>query len=152
MQSESKPDKISKPFSVQKLRKNISDAGQAGLLSYGLLNLVYYTSATAFAWKLSNNPPSILSEMSFQKKLYVVFRKLSNVLLIVWTGSQVTKVFRLLGAIALSPFMEKWITVTQKRFAFKSRNELFWFTVAGILLVTTSFYIYLILSAALFHA
>jgi hypothetical protein len=151
IQSESFRSYISnKNVSVQNLRRKISDAGQAGILSYGFLNLIYYTAATAFAWKFSyDSTSSSLISLPFEKKLTIIIGKLSKVLLVVWTGSQVTKVFRLIGAITLSPFMEKWIARTQERFAFKSRNKLFWIIVCGIVLVTIAFYTCLVLSTTL---
>lgn len=98
--------------------------GVAGVLSYGLLNTVYYVTAFLLVWFYVAPAPGRMGYGAAVER----FVKL---MAMVWAGSQVTKIFRAGGALALAPFVErglKWFTV---KFNFKSEGKAF-MTIVGL--------------------
>lgn len=92
--------------------------GAAGVLSYGLLNTVYYVTTFLLVWFIFSPAPGKMGYAAAVER----FLKL---MAMVWAGSQVTKIFRAGGALALAPFVDRglrWFTV---RFNFKSEGKAF---------------------------
>uniref|UniRef100_A0A0E0IKF0 Uncharacterized protein n=1 Tax=Oryza nivara TaxID=4536 RepID=A0A0E0IKF0_ORYNI len=100
------------------LLERLKRYGAAGVLSYGLLNTVYYVTTFLLVWFIFSPAPGKMGYAAAVER----FLKL---MAMVWAGSQVTKIFRAGGALALAPFVDRglrWFTV---RFNFKSEGKAF---------------------------
>lgn len=157
-------------FSMKQLSLKLSQTGQSGLLAYGILNCLYYTSMTAIVWiyqsksiiipsssllshssfsSLFSSSSSILLFTSIIKKTIL---KLSKIILIVWAGSQITKIFRLFLSIALAPFVDKiieYILSKYEIFKITNRNHVIYCIITLLWLFTISFYFILIFSTSI---
>uniref|UniRef100_A0A0E0B3J2 Uncharacterized protein n=1 Tax=Oryza glumipatula TaxID=40148 RepID=A0A0E0B3J2_9ORYZ len=105
-------------FSSKDLLERLKRYGAAGVLSYGLLNTVYYVTTFLLVWFIFSPAPGKMGYAAAVER----FLKL---VAMVWAGSQVTKIFRAGGALALAPFVDRglrWFTV---RFNFKSEGKAF---------------------------
>nr|QGN65422.1 E2F-related protein [Oryza sativa f. spontanea] len=105
-------------FSSKDLLERLKRYGAAGVLSYGLLNTVYYVTTFLLVWFIFSPAPGKMGYAAAVER----FLKL---MAMVWAGSQVTKIFRAGGALALAPFVDRglrWFTV---RFNFKSEGKAF---------------------------
>ena len=80
---------------TQQLTEKLNQAGRAGFLAYGFLNLAVYAGGTLLQWHRISvaGPPTIGSQV----------QKLGKVLGTVYVGSQVTKLPRIALAVALAP-------------------------------------------------
>lgn len=121
---------------INRLSSTLSSLGSSGILSYGLLNFVYYTVVTLIAWILTGKKYS-------NEKILIRLSKVSSS---VWLGSQVTKAFRITGAIVLAPAIDQFMTKMQKYFNI-SRNKCFWILTSGIWISMAAFYLLLISTA-----
>lgn len=128
---------------LQMLKMKLSKAGQAGLLSYGALNFLYYSSATLLTIRFAKFEVSAVSKLILKQKLVSIASQLSKIVVMVWIGSQVTKIGRLVLAILLAPTAEIALNTVQRRLSL-SRNQTFWFLVSGILMGTMVFYVSII--------
>uniref|UniRef100_A0A0D9XE64 Uncharacterized protein n=1 Tax=Leersia perrieri TaxID=77586 RepID=A0A0D9XE64_9ORYZ len=100
------------------LLEKLKRYGAAGVLSYGLLNTVYYVTTFLLVWFYFSPAPGKMGYASAVER----FLKL---MAMVWAGSQVTKILRAGGALALAPFVDRglrWFTV---KFNFKSEGKAF---------------------------
>ncbi|KAG8056899.1 hypothetical protein GUJ93_ZPchr0002g26550 [Zizania palustris] len=105
-------------FSSKELLEKLKRYGAAGVLSYGLLNTVYYVTTFLLVWFYFSPAPVKMGYAAAVER----FLKL---MAMVWAGSQVTKILRAGGALALAPFVDRglrWFTV---RFNFKSEGKAF---------------------------
>lgn len=134
----------------QDLKSQLSSAGKSGLVAYGLLNLLYYTTAAAASWKILVSDVSLKGTISLSKKLQIVTVSLMKLSGIVWAGSQVTKALRLVGAIALAPTADKLLNSFQNKFKLASKDQAFWIVTSLILTSFFLFYGSLIVFTALF--
>uniref|UniRef100_A0A0E0M1S3 Uncharacterized protein n=1 Tax=Oryza punctata TaxID=4537 RepID=A0A0E0M1S3_ORYPU len=101
-----------------RLLERLKRYGAAGVLSYGLLNTVYYVTTFLLVWFYFSPAPGKMGYTAAVER----FLKL---MAMVWAGSQVTKILRAGGALALAPFVDRglrWFTV---RFNFKSEGKAF---------------------------
>lgn len=137
-------------YNVEMLKNKLTSAGKSGLIAYGLLNLLYYTTASAASWKLLASNVPLKETITFSKKIQITAVNIMKLSGIVWAGSQVTKVFRLIGAIALAPTADKLLTSFQQKFRIASQDKAFWIMSSLILLSFFTFYGSLILFTALF--
>ncbi|CAL5081670.1 unnamed protein product [Urochloa decumbens] len=113
-----------KSFSSKELLEKLKRYGTAGVLSYGLLNTVYYVTAFLLVWFYFAPAPGRMGYGAAVER----FVKL---MAMVWAGSQVTKILRAGGALALAPFVDRglrWFTV---KFNFKSEGRAF-ATIVGL--------------------
>ena len=132
-----------------KLKKDLVNAGQAGILSYGFLNFAWYTIATAFVWSITrSSDSSIIRGMNFSYYFRKGFLRLVTLLGTVWAGSQVTKPFRMAGAVFLAPFADMLVDKLQSKFKV-SRDKIFWIMTATLLSSALLFFILLVTSAAI---
>lgn len=134
---------------VDELSKKLTKAGQAGLLAYGGLNFIYYVSVTAFAWyvtagDVAKGLGTLASDVTLKERIAYTTARLGKVSVFVWAGSQVTKVFRLTGAVLLSPLADKILNSFQNKFSIKNKSTAFWILTGGIVTTTFSFYLSLI--------
>ena len=134
----SDPSQPIKGSRIKELQAQLAKAGQAGLLSYGILNCAYYISLTSFVWYWTGAGISTaeVGRSSLQRTL----TRLGKVSLTVWLGSQATKLFRLVGAVAMAPITDRLIDSIQKRFQLKDRNQSFLYLVYGLWILAGSFY------------
>jgi len=115
------------------LKDKLASTGRAGLLAYGILNFVYYSTVTFFAWRLLLlRSPVVAPGLAFGQRVQATAAKLGSVAGIVWAGSQVTKVFRLSGAIVMAPVVDKLMSWTQTKFNLTSRNAAFWAIIGAL--------------------
>jgi hypothetical protein len=146
-------------FSLKQLSLKLSQTGQSGLLAYGILNCLYYTSMTAIVWIYQSKSVIIPSASSSSSSSILLFTsiikktilKLSKIILIVWAGSQITKVFRLFLSIALAPFIDNVIEYVLSKyeiFKITNRNHVIYFIITLLWLFTLSFYFILIFSSS----
>lgn len=113
-------------LSTTKILEQLKRYGVAGILSYGLLNTIYYLTAFLVVWFYFAPVPGKMGYLAAATRFL-------KVMAMVWAGSQVTKLIRAAGALALAPFVDRglaWFTV---RFNFESRGKAF-FTIVGFCL------------------
>ncbi|XP_051187583.1 uncharacterized protein [Lolium perenne] len=111
-------------FQPKELLEKLKRYGAAGVLAYGLLNTVYYVTTFLLVWFRFSPAPGRMGYAAAVER----FLKL---MAMVWAGSQVTKVLRAGGALAMAPFVDrglKWFTV---KFHFKSEGKAF-ATIVGL--------------------
>uniref|UniRef100_A0ACD5XLT4 Uncharacterized protein n=1 Tax=Avena sativa TaxID=4498 RepID=A0ACD5XLT4_AVESA len=111
-------------FSPKELLEKLKRYGAAGVLAYGLLNTVYYVTTFLLVWFHFSPAPGRMGYAAAVER----FLKL---MAMVWAGSQVTKVLRAGGALAMAPFVDKglrWFTV---KFNFQSEGKAF-ATIVGL--------------------
>lgn len=126
---------------MMKLKDQLGGAGQAGLISYGVLNLCYYSVVTLIFWSLTAG--NLANEP--------LLRRLSKVSAMVWLGSQATKPTRMAGAIVMAPVADKYMTSFQERFKIQSRTKTFWLLFTLILSTMFAFYGALLATTLLFQ-
>ena len=94
----------------------LKSAGRAGLISYGFLNLAWYTFALIFSWKrvagTSYVPIGVSRSFLMQNSL----RKFMKVLAVVYVGSQITKLPRLCLAVISAPVGDLALKWLEKKF------------------------------------
>ena len=137
-------------YNVETLKNKLSSAGKSGLIAYGLLNFLYYTTASCASWKLLATDIPLKETITLSKKIQITTVNIMKLSGIVWAGSQITKAFRLIGAIALAPTADKLLNSFQKKFRIVSKDKAFWIMSSLILLTFFTFYGSLILFTALF--
>lgn len=108
----------------EEIIQNLKRYGVAGMLSYGLLNTVYYLASFLFVWLYVAPSPGGLGFGAAAQRFVKVFAT-------VWAGSQVTKILRAAGALSLAPFVDRGLNWYTQRFNFKSRATAFSFLVGA---------------------
>ncbi|KAL7592422.1 hypothetical protein Lser_V15G32598 [Lactuca serriola] len=116
--SEESNETQGKSSSSSEILKKLRRYGISGILSYGLLNTAYYLSAFLVAWFYIAPAPGKMGYWSAVKR----FVKL---MAMVWAGSQVTKLVRAAGALALAPVVDKGLSWFMAKFKFKSQAKAF---------------------------
>ncbi|XP_065865261.1 uncharacterized protein [Euphorbia lathyris] len=103
--------------------KKLKRYGISGILSYGLLNTVYYITAFLLAWFYIAPAPG---KMGY----FAAVERFLKLMAMVWAGSQVTKLFRAGGALALAPFVDRGLSWFTIKFKFESQGKAF-MTIVG---------------------
>ncbi|KAI8469887.1 MAG: hypothetical protein J3K34DRAFT_459147 [Monoraphidium minutum] len=106
------------------LRERLRRYGLAGLLAYGLLNTAYYSCMFLFVWVYVAKVPPGLGLKGAAAKFLEVFA-------LTWGGSQVTKVARAAGALALAPLVDRLLDATQRALRLGSKRRAFGAVVGG---------------------
>ncbi|KAF9611625.1 hypothetical protein IFM89_034083 [Coptis chinensis] len=88
----------------------------SGILSYGLLNTVYYLATFFFVWFYVAPAPGGMGYAAAVERFL-------KVMAMVWVGSQVTKLVRAAGALALAPLVSRGLAWFTKKFNFKSEGK-----------------------------
>lgn len=116
----------------------LAKLGLAAVLAYGLFDGVTYTTFFVMAFlgyekSTGNNPAANL-------------KSLIGIVLLMWAGNNVTRPFRVAGAAALAPVIDKGLRKIQKALKFPSRVYAFalvagivaasCFTIAGLLILS----------------
>ncbi|CAL9136592.1 unnamed protein product [Musa textilis] len=110
--------KLLKAFSSNELLQRLKRYGIAGVLAYGLLNTVYYLTTFLLVWFYIAPAPGKMGYAAAVER----FLKL---LAMVWAGSQVTKIVRAGGALALAPFVDQGLSWFTVKFKFESKGQAF---------------------------
>ncbi|KAH9320621.1 hypothetical protein KI387_015260, partial [Taxus chinensis] len=104
------------PSQSKELLQKLKRYGVAGVLSYGLLNTVYYLVAFLVVWFYVAPAAGGMGYLSAAQRFL-------KILAMVWAGSQVTKIFRAGGALAVAPFVDQGLSWFTTKFRFKSRGS-----------------------------
>ncbi|KAM3233284.1 hypothetical protein P3L10_018643 [Capsicum annuum] len=92
--------------------------GVAGVLSYGLLNTAYYLTTFLIVWFYVAPSPGRMGYLPAVERFL-------KVMAMVWAGSQVTKLIRAGGALALAPFVDRGLSWFTTKMKFKSQGKAF---------------------------
>ncbi|KAK6163110.1 hypothetical protein DH2020_002951 [Rehmannia glutinosa] len=92
--------------------------GVSGILSYGLLNTAYYLTTFLVVWFYVAPAPGKMGYLAAAERFL-------KVMAMVWAGSQVTKLIRAGGALALAPFVDRGLSWFTVKFGFKSQGKAF---------------------------
>ncbi|KAL1193705.1 hypothetical protein V5N11_017594 [Cardamine amara subsp. amara] len=106
------------PFVSEELLKKLKRYGVSGILSYGLLNTVYYTIAFLLVWFYVAPAPGKMGYLAAAERFL-------KVMAMVWAGSQVTKLIRIGGAVALAPIVDRGLSWFTVKFKFESQGKAF---------------------------
>lgn len=98
--------------------KKLRRYGISGILSYGLLNTAYYLTTFLFVWFYIAPAPA---KMGYAAAV----QRFLKVMAMVWAGSQVTKLLRAGGALALAPFVDRGLSWFTDKFKFGSQGKAF---------------------------
>ncbi|KAF4349779.1 hypothetical protein F8388_002501 [Cannabis sativa] len=96
--------------------KKLKRYGIAGVLSYGLLNTAYYLTTFLVVWFYVAPAPGKMGYLAAVERFL-------KIMAMVWAGSQVTKIFRAGGALALAPFVDRGLTWFTVKFKFESQGK-----------------------------
>ncbi|XP_012457605.1 uncharacterized protein LOC105778436 [Gossypium raimondii] len=103
-------------FSSKDVLKKLRQYGISGVLSYGLLNTVYYLITFLLVWFYVAPVPGRMGYMAAAQRFL-------KVMAMVWAGSQVTKLVRAGGALALAPFVDRGLSWFTLKFKFESQEK-----------------------------
>jgi hypothetical protein len=126
-------------------RDKLAAYGVAGVVAYGILNTLYYTFAFAFAWFYlqPNGAPATGQGWAAAAKAAGV------VMAGTWVGSQVTKVARAAGAVALAPVVDGLLERVAARLGGdKAKGRAVAFVVSACLLVWAAVFLAVLASVA----
>ncbi|KAB1225024.1 hypothetical protein CJ030_MR1G027076 [Morella rubra] len=98
--------------------KRLKRYGISGILSYGLLNTAYYLTTFLLVWFYVAPPPGRMGYLAAVERFL-------KVMAMVWAGSQVTKLIRAGGALALAPFVDRGLSWFTIKFKFESQWKAF---------------------------
>ncbi|EEF36836.1 conserved hypothetical protein [Ricinus communis] len=98
--------------------KKLKRYGVSGILSYGLLNTAYYLTTFLLVWFYVAPAPG---KMGY----FAAVERFLKVMAMVWAGSQVTKLIRAGGALALAPFVDRGLSWFTLKFKFESQGKAF---------------------------
>ncbi|KAL8248294.1 hypothetical protein R6Q59_005162 [Mikania micrantha] len=107
-----------KTSSSSEVLKKLRRYGISGILSYGLLNTAYYLSAFLVTWFYIAPAPG---KMGY----WAAVKRFVKLMAMVWAGSQVTKLARAGGALALAPVVDRGLTGFMAKFKFRSQAKAF---------------------------
>lgn len=116
--AESEESKKGDSLSINEIMKKLKRYGVSGILSYGLLNTAYYLTTFLFVWFYIAPAPGKMGYLAAVER----FLKL---MAMVWAGSQVTKLLRAAGALALAPIVDRGLSWFTNKFKFQSQGKAF---------------------------
>ncbi|XP_050370762.1 uncharacterized protein LOC126788794 isoform X2 [Argentina anserina] len=116
----------------------LAKLGLAAVLAYGLFDAVTYTSFFVFAF--------LGYEKSTGQNPAANIKALIGIVLLMWTGNNVTRPFRVAGAAALAPLIDKGLKRIQKQFKFPSLVYAFALVVSVVAAICLTVFGLLILS------
>ncbi|KMZ69346.1 hypothetical protein ZOSMA_216G00160 [Zostera marina] len=118
-------------------KQKLKQYGVAGVLSYGLLNTFYYLTAFIVVWFYVAPTPAGLGYVAAAERFI-------KIMAMVWAGSQVTKLLRIGGALALAPLVAKGLSWFTTKFKFESTGKAFGFIVG--LCITFGISVFLVIT------
>lgn len=101
------------------MRSQVAKLGLAAILAYGLIDGITYTTFFVLAF--------LGYEKSTGKNPAANIQALLGIVVLMWTGNNVTRPLRVAGAAALAPIMDKALKKIQR--AFNLPNQVFAFMV-----------------------
>ncbi|KAM0952519.1 hypothetical protein DsansV1_C02g0013891 [Dioscorea sansibarensis] len=107
-----------KSFSSKDLMQRLKRYGVAGVLSYGLLNTVYYLTTFLLVWFYVAPAPGRMGYAA-------AVQRFLKIMAMVWAGSQVTKIIRAGCALTLAPIVDKGLSWFTVKFNLKSEGKAF---------------------------
>ncbi|KDP40592.1 hypothetical protein JCGZ_24591 [Jatropha curcas] len=105
-------------FTSSEILKKLKRYGISGVLSYGLLNTAYYLTTFLLVWFYVAPAPGKMGYLAAVERFL-------KVMAMVWAGSQVTKLVRAGGALALAPFVDRGLSWFTVKFKFESQGKAF---------------------------
>ncbi|KAJ4971664.1 hypothetical protein NE237_004763 [Protea cynaroides] len=108
----------SKSLTSKKLMEGLRKYGISGILSYGLLNTIYYLTTFLLVWFYVAPAPGRMGYAAAVQRFF-------KVMALVWAGSQVTKLIRAGGALALAPIVDNGLSWFTVKFKFESKGKAF---------------------------
>ncbi|XP_061357297.1 uncharacterized protein LOC133301656 isoform X2 [Gastrolobium bilobum] len=115
---ESEEGKKGESMTSSDILKKLRRYGVSGILSYGLLNTAYYLTTFLFVWFYIAPAPGKMGYLAAVERFL-------KVMAMVWAGSQVTKLIRAGGALALAPFVDRGLSWFTNKFKFQSQGKAF---------------------------
>ncbi|CAH8362915.1 unnamed protein product [Eruca vesicaria subsp. sativa] len=112
------PTRRRNPFVSEELLMKLKRYGLSGVLSYGLLNTVYYSTAFLLVWFYVAPAPGKMGYLAAAERFL-------KVMAMVWAGSQVTKLVRIGGAVALAPIVDRGLSWFTVKYKFESQGKAF---------------------------
>ncbi|KAK3422785.1 hypothetical protein EUGRSUZ_G03186 [Eucalyptus grandis] len=106
------------PLASNETLKKLKRYGIAGILSYGLLNTAYYLTTFLLVWFYFAPAPGRMGYLAAVERFI-------KVMAMVWAGSQVTKLIRAGGALALAPFVDRGLSWFTTKCKFESQEKAF---------------------------
>ncbi|XP_057457687.1 uncharacterized protein LOC130748476 isoform X2 [Lotus japonicus] len=122
-EGESEESKKGNSLTNNETLKKLRRYGVSGILSYGLLNTAYYLTTFLVVWLYIAPAPGKMGYLAAAERFL-------KVMAMVWAGSQVTKLVRAGGALALAPFVDRGLTWFTNKFKFQSQGKAF-MTIVG---------------------
>ncbi|OAY36285.1 uncharacterized protein LOC110626618 [Manihot esculenta] len=116
--SREKTDDGQESVTSSEILKKLKRYGISGILSYGLLNTAYYLTTFLLVWFYVAPAPA---KMGY----FAAVERFLKVMAMVWAGSQVTKLVRAGGALALAPFVDRGLSWFTVKFKFESQGKAF---------------------------
>ncbi|KAA8547955.1 hypothetical protein F0562_004384 [Nyssa sinensis] len=107
-----------KLLTFNEILKRLRRYGISGILSYGLLNTAYYLTTFLLVWFYVAPAPG---KMGY----FAAVERFVKLMAMVWAGSQVTKLIRAGGALALAPFVDRGLSWFTVKFKFESQGKAF---------------------------
>ncbi|CAA2949280.1 uncharacterized protein LOC105167836 [Olea europaea subsp. europaea] len=117
-------DESQQALSPNEIMERLKRYGISGILSYGLLNTVYYLTTFLVVWFYVSPAPARMGYLAAVERFL-------KVMAMVWAGSQVTKLVRAGGALALAPLVDRGLSWFTVKFNFKSQGKAF-MAIAGL--------------------
>ncbi|KAH6772440.1 Gag-Pol polyprotein/retrotransposon [Perilla frutescens var. hirtella] len=117
-------DDTSQAVSPKEILARLKRYGISGILSYGLLNTAYYLTTFLVVWFYVTPAPGKMGYLAAAERFL-------KVMAMVWAGSQVTKLMRAGGALALAPFVDRGLSWFTIKFGFESQGKAF-MAIAGL--------------------
>ncbi|XP_073141022.1 uncharacterized protein [Henckelia pumila] len=102
--------------SANQILTRLKRYGISGVLSYGLLNTAYYLPTFLVVWFYVSPAPGRMGYLAAVKRFL-------KVMAMVWAGSQVTKLVRAGGALALAPIVDRGLSWFTVKFKFESQEK-----------------------------
>lgn len=120
------------------MRAQVAKLGLAAILAYGLFDGITYTTFFVLAF--------LGYEKSTGKNPAANVQALLGIVVLMWTGNNVTRPLRVAGAAALAPFMDKVLRKIQRALNLPNQVFAFMFVVATFAALCLSVIGFLILS------
>ncbi|TYK15814.1 uncharacterized protein E5676_scaffold35G003180 [Cucumis melo var. makuwa] len=103
---------------LEKVLDKLRRYGLSGILSYGLLNTAYYLTTFLVVWFYIAPAPAKMGYVAAAGRFL-------KIMATVWAGSQVTKLARAAGALALAPFVDRGLSWFTVNYNFESQGKAF---------------------------
>ena len=137
-------------FNKEELKDALKNAGASGLIAYGMLNCAYYTVVTAVVWFITSSKVAMETTVKtgFMMKLKENLIRFPKVMVLVWAGSQATKVFRLSGSLIMTPWTSSLLKKIESKLNIP-QSKVITLCSSALLAFTAVFYALLLIFASI---